>query len=327
MAKKIRVKQAGKAKKAAPKKKAVTRSKEAPAKKTGFAALDFSKFPAESITHGERWICLACIWEVFTRHMGLAPRTAMSEIKRYTPSIEELGAQLATRPYFVPGDLKSPCPYCGSAPKWHARMPCHRIESGKATDAARRELLKSLPQSAGQFMVLEHKSTQQEAFFDWLEKISKQIDLENPNWLRDVSLHYLSRKEPKGDWLEQFRRIHSIRRSRRLEEGWEVDSGRLFLAPELFDELLLVQYLVSRSHLAGGLTLERRYTLPELWHRLRNSGYLRAVGVTANNPSDAFEQLLEYLSGGDASIRFYYVVDRRAFLETAKLLSTAKPKR
>ena len=106
-----------------------------------------------------------------------------------------------------------------------------------------------------------------------------------------------------------------------------VDSGRLFLAPELFDELLLVQYLVSRSHLAGGLTLERRYTLPELWHRLRNSGYLRAVGVTANNPSDAFEQLLEYLSGGDASIRFYYVVDRRAFLETAKLLSTAKAKK
>ena len=31
----------------------------------------------------------------------------------------------------------------------------------------------------------------------------------------------------------------------------------------LFDELLLVQYLVSRSQLAGGLTLERRYTLPE----------------------------------------------------------------
>ena len=89
-----------------------------------------------------------------------------------------------------------------------------------------------------------------------------------------------------------------------------MDSGRLFLAPELFDELLLVQYLVSRSHLAGGLTLERRYTLPELWHRLRNSGC----------------QLLEYLSGGDASIRFYYVVDRRAFFETAKLLSTAAKK-
>jgi hypothetical protein len=290
------------------------------------APLDFSKFPPESLTHGERWICLACVWEVFTRHMGLAPRPAIQEIKRYTPSLEELSSQMA-RPYFIPDDVKSTCPYCGSSSKWHAHMASHRIESGKATDVLRRELLKSLAKSNEQFAVLEQKSTQQEAFFDWLEKISKQLDLDNPGWLREVSLHYLSRKEPKVDWNSEFRRIHSIRRSRRLEEGWEVDGGRLFLAPLLFDELLLVQYLLSRSHRAGGLTLERRYTLPELWHRLRNSGYLRTVGVTAGNPSDALEQLLGYLSGGDASVRFYYIVDRRGFLETAKLLNAAKSKR
>lgn len=313
--------------KAAPRKAAPTPKPQAVPKKTALAPLDLSKFPPESLTQGERWICLACVWEVFTRHMGLAPRTAMLEIKRYTPSVEELSAQMAVRPYFIPDDPKSPCPYCGSASKWHARMACYRIESGKATDALRRELLKSLPKASGQFAVLEQKSTQQEAFFDWLEKISKQLDLDNPAWLTDVSLHYLSRKEPKVDWAAEFRRIHSIRRSRRLEEGWEVDGGRLFLAPPLFDELLLVQYLLSRSHRAGGLTLERRYTLPELWHRLRNSGYLRTVGVAAGNPSDALEQLLNYLSGGDASVRFYYIVDRRAFLETAKLLATAKPKR
>ena len=259
--------------------------------------------------------------------MGLAPRTALLEIKRYTPSIEELNAQVAARPYFVPEDPKSPCPYCGSTSKWHARMASHRIESGKATDALRRELLKSLSKSKEQFAVLEQKSTQQEAFFDWLEKISKELDLDHPGWLGEASQPYLSRKEPKVDWKAEFQRIHSIRRSRRLEEGWEVDGGRLFLAPALFDELLLVQYLLSRSHRAGGLTLERRYTLPELWHRLRNSGYLRTVGVAANNPSDAFEQLLGYLSGGDASVRFYYIVDRRGFLDTAKLLSAAKIKR
>ena len=49
-----------------------------------------------------------------------------------------------------------------------------------------------------------------------------------------------------------------------LERGWEVDKGRLFLAPPLFDELLLVHYLVSRSQKAGGLTLEGRYTLRDL---------------------------------------------------------------
>ena len=94
----------------------------------------------------------------------------------------------------------------------------------------------------------------------------------------------------------------------------------------LFDELLLVQYLVSRSQLAGGLTLERRYTLPELWHRLRHSGYLRSIGVQANNPSDALEQMLAHLSGGEASARYYYIVDRREHLQKVKALQTEKPR-
>ena len=287
------------------------------------AALDLGEFPRESITQGERWICLACVWEVFTRHLGLAPATALREIKRYTPTLEELNAVALERPYFVPDSKKAHCPYCGSASKWHARMPTYRIESGKATDVLRRALVKKLPKAGDQFVVLEQKATQQHAFFEWLEKISERLDLDDPAWLFEVSRHYLSRKEPKVDWQAQFTEIRSIRRSRRLEDGWEVDSGRLFLAPVLFDELLLVQYLVSRSHRAGGLTLEGRYTLPELWHRLRRAGYLRAVGVEANNPSDALERLLAYLSGGEASIRFYHIVDRRAFLETARQLRAA----
>src|SRR5207248_8878835 len=131
----------------------------------------------------------------------------------------------------------------------------------------------------------------------------------------DLSRHYLSRKEPKVDWQEQFSLIHSIRRSRRLDSGWEIDNGRLFLAPMLFDELLLMQYLVSRSHKAGGLTLEGRYTLAELFARLRNSGYLRSAGIHTQNPGDALEQLVVYLGGGEAAIKFYHILDRRDFLQ------------
>ena len=144
----------------------------------------------------------------------------------------------------------------------------------------------------------------------------------------------MSRKEPKVNWQAEFAGVHSIRRSRRLgpeqeaaAKSWEVEDGRLFLAPMLFDELLLVQYLVSRSQLAGGLTLERRYTLPELWHRLRHSGYLRSIGVQANNPSDALEQMLAHLSGGEASARYYYIVDRREHLQRVKTLADRKAAR
>lgn len=288
--------------------------------------LDLSKFPPESVTQMERGICLACVWEVFTRHLKLAPKTALLEIKRYSPSLDELNAPAVARPYIAAPSSKEPCPYCGAASKWIARLPIYRIESGKATDVLRRELLKSLAKRDDSFLVREQKATQQHAFFEWLESISKQLDLDDPAWIREVSRHYLSRREPKVDWQAEFARTHSIRRSRRLEEGWEQDSGRLFLAPILFDELLLVQYLVSRSHRAGGLTFEGRYTLPELFHRLRKSGYLRAVGIPSGSADDALEQLLAHLSGGGGTLRFYYIVDRRELIEGAKGLKAGKAK-
>jgi hypothetical protein len=294
--------------------------------------VDLSAFPPESIISSERWLCVACVWQIFTRAMNLAPKTALAEMKRYTPSFEELTSAEAARPFFAAQD-KQPCPYCGSPAKWHARIETHRIESGKATDALRRSLVKSLPSSDGQFVVLEQKATQQHAFFEWLEKISANLDLDDPAWLRDISLHYLSRKDPKVNWQAEFAAVHSIRRSRRLGPEhatpvklWEVEQDRLYLAPLLFDELLLVQYLVSRSQLAGGLTMERRYTLPELWHRLRRSGYLQSIGVQAGNPSDALEQMLAHLSGGEASARYYYIVDRREHLQRVKALQTEKPR-
>ena len=321
---------------AKPVNKAVAKKTAAKKPKPAVFRVDLSEFPTESIAFSERSLCVACVWQIFTRGMNLAPKTALAEIKRYTPSFEELTSAEAVRPFFfVQGTAaqdRQPCPYCGSPAKWHARIATHRIESGKATDVLRRNLVKSLPKSDDQFVVLEQKATQQHAFFEWLEKISEHLNLDDPAWLRDVSLHYLSRKEPKVNWQAEFAGTHSIRRSRRfpLEQAtaksWEVDHDRLFLAPMLFDELLLVQYLVSRSQLAGGLTLERRYTLPELWHRLRHSGYLRSIGVQADNPSDALEQMLAHLSGGEASARYYYIVDRRELLQKVKSLQTEKPR-
>jgi hypothetical protein len=280
--------------------------------------LDLSVLPSESVTREDRHVCLACVLDVMTRYLGLAIQKARAEVKKYAPSLEEVRARTLSRPFFSRTNESDPCPYCGSAPKWHARLTIYRIENTKSADARRREILKSLREPA--FSIIEEKATQQEAFFQWVERISAGIDLDDPRWLQDVSRYYLSRKEPKTEWGAHFSQVDSIRRSRRLETGWEVDQGRLFLAPLLFDELLLVQYLVSRAHRSGGLTLEGRYTLPELFARLRNSGYLRAAGVEAHNPSDAFEQLLTVLGGGETSLRFYYIVDRRDLQQRLKAL-------
>jgi hypothetical protein len=301
--------------------KKTTSLKPAPAAKSlrrTTESLDLSALPSESVTREDRHVCLACVLDVMTRYLGLAIQKARTEIKKYVPSLEELRTRTLSRPFFTPANDTDPCPYCGSAPKWRARLTIYRIENTKSADSRRREILKSLREPS--FAIIEEKATQQEAFFQWVERISTGIDLDDSRWLQEVSRYYLSRKEPKTDWSAQFSQVHSIRRSRRFETGWEVDQGRLFLAPMVFDELLLVQYLVSRAHRSGGLTLEGRYTLPELFARLRNSGYLRASGVEAHNPSDAFEQLLTHLGGGDASLRFYYIVDRRDLQQRLKAL-------
>jgi hypothetical protein len=289
--------------------------------------LDISALPPESVSIVGKRICLACVLDTFTRHLGLSSRTANLEIRKYTPTLAELYAPPSTRPWFTSDANQDTCPYCGSSSKWHTTLTAYRIESGRATDASRRELIKSLPLSDNQFAVVEEKATRQHAFFEWLDRISAGLDLDNPVWLRQVSVRYLSRKDPKNDWQAQAGEIHAIRRSRRLESGWEMDHGRLFLAPLLFDELLLVQYLVSRSHRAGGFTLEGRYTLPELFVRLRNSGYLRAIGIQANNPDDALEELVMHLGGGEAGVKFYHVLDRRDFLAKAKSIQLARPPR
>jgi hypothetical protein len=214
------------------------------------------------------------------------------------------------------------CPYCGAPPKWQAPLRITKIEGGKATDAARRALVKKLGKSAN-FAVLEEKSTEREALYSWLSATGAGLHLDSPGWLLDAARHWLGRRLPKEDWAAAFRQIRFVRRSRRIEDGFEIDGLRLFLAPPLFDEILLIQYLLSRSHKAGGLTFEGRLTLGDLFRRLRGGGYLRHMGITTMNPGDALEQLVDIL-GGESRVKFYYVIDRRDFLARLAALKAAR---
>jgi hypothetical protein len=102
-----------------------------------------------------------------------------------------------------------------------------------------------------------------------------------------------------------------------LDEGWEREGTRLFLAPPLYNESLLVQYLVSRSHEHGGRTLEGRLTLMELIRRMRRGGYLVAHNISETDQFEIFEKLLEEVAGAGA-LKLYYLVDRREFLDKVK---------
>jgi hypothetical protein len=258
--------------------------------------LDLSEFPPGTITEYTTLVCLACIFDIFTKQLGLAPRTAFSEVKRHTPTIEELTSRGATRPYFDSEEKSPHCPYCGSAKRWLARLDTYCIEGGKTTDAPRRALLKKLPKADEQFLVLEKKSDSRAVFFQWLDTLGHSLELDDEGWMLAATRIYLERREPKTKWDEVFGELRAVRRSSRLSEGWERDSTRLFLAPSLYSEALLIQYLVSRSHAHGGMTLEGRLTLMELIRRLRYSGYLDQIGITEREPGEVFEKLIDHLA-------------------------------
>src|SRR5207237_4359161 len=129
--------------------------------------LDLSEFPAGTVTEFTTLVCLARIFDIFTKQLGLAPRTAFSEIKRHTPAIEELTTRTAKRPYFDSDEKHPHCPFCGSAKRWLARFDTYCIEGGKPTDAPRRALVKKLPKSGEMFVVLEQKSNSRDVLFEW----------------------------------------------------------------------------------------------------------------------------------------------------------------
>jgi hypothetical protein len=258
--------------------------------------LDLSDFPPGTVTGYTTLVCLACIFDIFTRQLGLAPRTAFSEVKRYTPTIEELTSRAATRPYFDSEEKNPHCPYCQSAKRWLARFDTFCIEGGKTTAAPRRALLKKLPKADDQFLIIEKKSDSRAVLFEWLDTMRGNLDLEQESWLADATRMYLERREPKTNWVEAFDQLRSVRRSSRLTEGWERDGGRLFLSPNLYSEAILIQYLVSRSHTHGGMTLEGRLTLMDLIRRLRYSGYLDQIGIIEREPGEVFEKLIDHLA-------------------------------
>ncbi len=280
--------------------------------------LDWSAFPPGSVTAYSTQLCLACIFRIFTEQMGLAPRTAYSEIKRYAPTPQELAAPAPTRPFFRNPERNPRCPYCNAAKRWHARLDAYRIEGGKVTDAARRALVKSLPKADEQFQISEIKSTSRAIFFEWLDALGHELDFTDEAWLIKATRAFLERREPKTAWAEVFDGVRAVRRSQRLAEGWERDGSRLFLAPPLYNDALLVQYLVSRSHKHGGQTLEGRLTLGELVRRFRFGGHLSAQGIDAGDQFEILESLVEHLAGGNEKAKLYYLVDRRDLLEKSK---------
>jgi hypothetical protein len=266
-------------------------------------------------------MCLACVFDIFTGQFNMAPRTAFVEMKKHEPALSEIAGP-PQRPYFEES-ADGKCPYCQAPRRWHARLAWSRVEGARATDAERKKLLAKLPKANGQFVVLEEKSSRQNVVFQWLERLGQALNFKDSRWMKDAARLFLEKRDPKTPWREIFDQIGVVRRSHRLDEGYEIDRGRLFLATDLWDEILLFQYFLSRSHLSGGRTFEGRLTLRELMQRLRRRGFMQEHEIEGDE-FDVLEQMIETLDPGTATVRLYYVIDRRDYLDRLKALYEKK---
>ena len=56
------------------------------------------------------------------------------------------------------------------------------------------------------------------------------LDLDSPTWLLEATCHWLGRRLPKTDWVDIFKQIRFVRRSRQLEEEFQIDGPRLLIS-------------------------------------------------------------------------------------------------
>jgi hypothetical protein len=142
--------------------------------------------------------------------------------------------------------------------------------------------------------------------------------------LLHVAIEQIKRAHLSVDWEKALSEgVRRVQLSRESAGPWRYDKGWLYVSPLVYGDVLLVQHLLSRSHLHGGRTFEGRLTLQELLRRLRRIGYLEARSIETNDSSDAFEQaIVGLVASGPSAV--YYAVDRGPYLEKLKSIYEKK---
>lgn len=250
-----------------------------------------------------------------TRQMGLAPQTVYRQMKKFVPESASFRSQ-PQRPLFLSSEAKAVCPFCGAPKRWIGTVRAIEID-------AHRDALKLVKRSLGvikrkgdAFTIVKDLRTPVQVFSDWLERTSHALHFDGEMWLRDAAIAYLRRSAPTADWTD----VENVRRvslSRRLDEGWEREGNRLYLAPTLYGDVLVIQYLLGRTHLHGALTFEGRLTAFEFFHRLRRLGYLEKRGIDSADPESLLENAIAKLAE-EGEIKPYLIIDRGAFLKQLK---------
>lgn len=282
--------------------------------------ISFDAIPASAISQTKLTICLKCAFDFFTKQLKLSNRTAYSELKKHTPEEQDFTGAATARPHFLSGDETTNCPYCNGAKRWFATFTAIRVDAHPSFEKQRKKVWAALKKETELYALWAVERTQMQIFSEWLERLQHGLDLNDERWLLEAAMAQTKRSYPAVQWEEVTKEgLRRLQLSRQAEEDWVYENGWLYVSPRLYGDALIVQHLLSRSHMHGGTTFEGRLTLQELVNRLRRIGYLEARGITSGDPYETFEQVVTALvASGPSAV--YYAVDRSDFLIKLKTI-------
>lgn len=286
--------------------------------------ITFESIPESAISVTTLKICLKCAFDFFTKQLKLTPRIAYTELKKHVPEETDFSGASTARPHFFDQEGLDHCPYCNGTKRWFAAFHAVRVDAHASFEKQRKKLWAQLKKEPERFTLWSLERTQMQIFSEWLERLNRSLDFETESWLLKAATQHVRRAVPSKELNDAIREgVRRVQLSRQVEDSWRYENGWLYVSPALYGDLLMVQHLLSRSHLHGGRTFEGRLTLQELMRRLRRIGYYEAAGIDTNDPFEAFELAIARIvaSGPDA---VYYAVDRREYLQQLKTIYEKK---
>ena len=285
--------------------------------------VSFSSIPASAISEARLNICLKCAFDLFTRQLKLAPRTAYTELRKHIPEETDFTGASTTRPHFLNGGVTH-CPYCNGVKRWFAPFTAFRIDAHPSFEKERKKLWTVLKKAPERYAIWQPERTRMQIFSEWLDRLKRRLDFESDDWLLESAVETIKRNAPSNDWDEILTTgVRRVQLSRQIDGEWRFENHWLHVTPALYGDVLMVQHLLSRSHSHGGRTFEGRLTLGEFMRRLRRTGYLEARQIERDDPYAEFEHAIQSMvDSGPGAV--YYAVDRSEYLEKLKAVYEKK---
>ena len=285
--------------------------------------ISFDVIPASAVSETRLTICLKCAFDFFTKQLQIAPRTAYSELRKHVPEESDFTGSSTARPHFFDTEATH-CPYCNGAKRWFATFTAYRIDAHPSFEKERKKLWTALKKAAERYTLWQPERTQMQIFSEWLDRLKRAMDFESDDWLLNVAVETIKRAAPSNNWDEILQNgVERVQLSRQVEGDWQYANRWLYVTPALYGDVLLMQHLLSRSHLHGGRTFEGRLTLQEFMKRLRRIGYFEAKQIKGDDAYEEFEMAIQRIvDSGPAAV--YYAVDRSDYLEKLKSIYEKK---